>query len=132
MVPVQALGELFRVLVGKGGFSRDVARASLMTWRDAVILAVAADAGCLLLSEDMQDGFTWRGLTVANPVRRRTTPLLAAIWRCQGRVSAQSSGGGTRTKLPTCALARNARWASSIRSSGKVPASKGRICPCSM
>ena len=34
----------------------------LSIW-DAVILAAAADAGCrLLLSEDMQDGFAWRGL----------------------------------------------------------------------
>src|SRR5437660_738942 len=35
---------------------------------DAVILAAAAAAGCrLLLSEDLQDGFTWNGVTVTNP-----------------------------------------------------------------
>jgi predicted nucleic acid-binding protein len=51
---------------------------ALSIW-DAVILAAAADAGCrLLLSEDMQDGFSWRGLTVANPFAKHH-PLLAAI-----------------------------------------------------
>ena len=110
MVPVQVLGELFRVLVGKGGRSRAAARASITSWRDAfatratteatmlaaidlaadhdlsiwdaVILAAAADAGCrLVLSEDMQDGFAWRGLTVDNPFVDPRHPLLAAIAR---------------------------------------------------
>jgi predicted nucleic acid-binding protein len=32
------------------------------------MLAAAAQADCrLLLSEDMQDGFTWRSVTVRNP-----------------------------------------------------------------
>ena len=108
VVPVQVLGELFRVLVGKGGRSRAAARAAIMSWRDgyatpattqatmlaamdlavdhdlsiwdAVILAAAADAGCrLLLSEDMHDAFTRRGLTVANPFAGERHPLLAAI-----------------------------------------------------
>jgi predicted nucleic acid-binding protein len=35
---------------------------------DAIILATAAESGCqLLLSEDMQDGFVWRGVTIVNP-----------------------------------------------------------------
>jgi predicted nucleic acid-binding protein len=35
---------------------------------DGVILAAASQAGCrLLLSEDLHDGFTWGGVTVANP-----------------------------------------------------------------
>ena len=39
----------------------------LQSW-DAMVLAAAAQAECrLLLSEDMQDGFTWRGVTVRNP-----------------------------------------------------------------
>jgi len=39
----------------------------LATW-DAVILAATAEAGCrLLLSEDMQEGFTWSGVTIVNP-----------------------------------------------------------------
>jgi predicted nucleic acid-binding protein len=108
VVPIQALGELFRVLVGKGGRSRADARAAVMAWRDtyptsataestmlaamdlaadhglsiwdAIILAAAADRGCrLLLSEDMQDGFTWRGLTVADPFAAACHPLLAAM-----------------------------------------------------
>ena len=41
--------------------------------------AVAADAGCrLLLSEDLQDGFTWRGVTVVDPFADKPHPLLAA------------------------------------------------------
>lgn len=35
---------------------------------DALILAAAAEARCrLLLSEDMQDGFAWRSVTIRNP-----------------------------------------------------------------
>jgi predicted nucleic acid-binding protein len=33
----------------------------------------------LLLSEDLQDGFTWRGVTVANPFGAAKRPLLAAM-----------------------------------------------------
>lgn len=40
----------------------------LKLW-DALIVAVSLEAGCgLLLSEDMQDGFAIRGLTVINPL----------------------------------------------------------------
>lgn len=39
-----------------------------LTIFDAVILSAAAFADCdILLSEDMQNGFTWRGVTVVNP-----------------------------------------------------------------
>lgn len=39
----------------------------LRIW-DAIVLATAAEAGCeLLLTEDMQDGFVWAGVTVVNP-----------------------------------------------------------------
>jgi predicted nucleic acid-binding protein len=35
---------------------------------DAIMLAAAGASGCrLLLSEDMQDGFIWRGVTIRNP-----------------------------------------------------------------
>ncbi|KAA2237899.1 PIN domain-containing protein [Salinarimonas soli] len=55
----------------------------LQIW-DAVILATAAGAGCaLLLSEDMQDGFVWRGVTIANPFAATVHPLLAD--RLKGR-----------------------------------------------
>jgi predicted nucleic acid-binding protein len=107
LVPVQVLGELFHLLVRKGGRSRIEARDALQGWRDAfgtvgttpevmqaavdlatdhalglwdaVILSVAAQAGCrLLLSEDLQDGFTWGGVTVANPFASPRHPLLDA------------------------------------------------------
>jgi predicted nucleic acid-binding protein len=35
---------------------------------DALILSGAADEDCrLLLSDDLQEGFTWNGVTVVNP-----------------------------------------------------------------
>ena len=113
VIPVQVFGELFRVLVGKGGRSRADARAAILAWRDAyppaattestlmaamdlaadhglsiwdaVILAAAADAGCrLLLWEDLQDGFTWRGLTVADPFADDRHPVLTAMLAAAG------------------------------------------------
>lgn len=114
VIPVQVLGELFRVLVGKGNRTRAEARAAIMSWRDgyaalptaettmlaaadlatdhglsiwdAVILSAAAEAGCrLVLSEDMQDGFPWRGLTVVNPFAAPHHPLLAAVLTSSSR-----------------------------------------------
>jgi predicted nucleic acid-binding protein len=108
LVPVQALGELFTVLVRKGGKSRADAAAAVLSWGDAfplvetsndvllaatdladahqlslwdaVMLSAAADARCrLLLSEDLQEGFTWRGVTVTNPFAPRRHPLLEAL-----------------------------------------------------
>lgn len=47
---------------------------------DAIILSAAAHARCdLLASEDMQDGFTWRGVTVANPFAATLKPRLAKL-----------------------------------------------------
>jgi predicted nucleic acid-binding protein len=108
VLPVQVLGELHRVLVGKAKRPPLEARAAILTWRDlyatvdtnlsvmvaamdlavdhqlsvgdAVILAAAAEAGCrLVLSEDLHEGFTWRGLTVVNPVASDLHPLLSAL-----------------------------------------------------
>ncbi|MBV9757573.1 MAG: PIN domain-containing protein [Alphaproteobacteria bacterium] len=108
LVPVQVLGELFNVLVRKAGRSPAQARAAVLGWRDAfpliatssavlvaaadlaadhglsiwdsVIFAAASDAECrLLLSEDMQDGFTWGGVTVANPFLPVLSPMLARL-----------------------------------------------------
>jgi predicted nucleic acid-binding protein len=108
VLPVQALGELFQVLVRKAGRSRPSARSAILSWRDAfslfetspatllaaadlavthqlgiwdaVILSAAAEADChLLLSEDMQDGFVWRGVTIANPFGRTKHPILQAL-----------------------------------------------------
>ena len=96
IVPVQALGELFTVLTRKAKWTAQDARAAVLSWRDAyttvgtttavmieamelvtshklslwdsVMLAAAAQADChMLLSEDLQHGFTWRGVTVRNP-----------------------------------------------------------------
>lgn len=108
VLPVQALGELFNVLVRKAKWTPDAARTAILSWHDtfavigtsmvimaaaadlahdhqlsiwdAVMLAAAADGGCrLLLSEDLQDGFTWRGVTVANPFAPTRHPLLVAF-----------------------------------------------------
>lgn len=112
-VPVQVLGELFGVLVRKAGWSRAKAGAATLSWGDAfpliessndvmlaatdlatahqlgiwdaVILSAAADARCrLLLSEDLQDGFTWRGVTVTNPFSPSVHPLLGAMLETPG------------------------------------------------
>ena len=49
---------------------------------DAVILAAASEASCrLLLSEDLQDGFTWGGVTVVNPFGGKRNELLAQVLR---------------------------------------------------
>jgi predicted nucleic acid-binding protein len=105
-LPVQALGELFRVLVRKAKISPRLARTTIIRYRDtyrlvetssgvflsatdlavdhkigiwdAVMFAAAAEAGCrLLLSEDLQEGFTWGGVTVVNPFAAIVHPLLA-------------------------------------------------------
>ena len=107
-IPVQALGELFNVLVRKARWSRGKAGAAILSWGDgfplidssndvmlaaadlasahtlgiwdAVILSAAADARCrILLSEDLQEGFTWRGVTVTNPFSPSRHPLLEAL-----------------------------------------------------
>lgn len=96
VLPAQALGELFTVLTRKARWPAAQARAAVLGWQDAypvadtsaavlveameiscvhqfslwdaVMIAVAAQAGCrLLLSEDMHDGFIWRGVTIRNP-----------------------------------------------------------------
>jgi predicted nucleic acid-binding protein len=108
-VPAQALGELYNVLTRKAGWPGDRARTAVLAWKDSfpvapttasamveavdlaadhrigmwdsVMMSVAAEAGCrLLLSEDLQNGFTWRGVTVANPFAAKKHPLLAALY----------------------------------------------------
>ena len=55
------------------------ARHALQIW-DALIVCTAVQAGCvLLLSEDMHDGFVYRGLTIANPFAELPNPRLAAL-----------------------------------------------------
>ncbi|MEI6703344.1 MAG: PIN domain-containing protein [Deltaproteobacteria bacterium] len=108
LIPAQVLGELFRVLTGKVKCPPEMARARILQWADsfevadstwasfqsafdltvdhglqiwdALILAVTAENRCrILLSEDMQDGFTWRGVTVVNPYRIPSHPLLSSM-----------------------------------------------------
>jgi predicted nucleic acid-binding protein len=89
LLPVQTLSELFNLLVRKAGRTSAKARTPILSWQDsfplietsapvmlaaadlathhhlgiwdAVILSAAAEGGCrLLLSEDLQEGFTWK------------------------------------------------------------------------
>lgn len=49
---------------------------------DALILAAAAGAGCeMLISEDMQNGFKWGGLAIANPFLSDVDPRLVQLIR---------------------------------------------------
>jgi predicted nucleic acid-binding protein len=108
VLPLQALGEFYTVLLRKYGLTRAQSSARVDVWKskfavlptterhfdtardlavahklslwDAIILAVAADAGCaVLLSEDLQDGFFWRGIMVVNPYAEQVHPRLAPV-----------------------------------------------------
>lgn len=108
IIPLQVLGELFNVLVRKAGMPRDHARQRVLYWGDsytiiessrevmqaaldlatdhqfsiwdAIVVSAASRAGCrVLLSEDMQPGFTWGGVTVVNPFAAPRHALLAAL-----------------------------------------------------
>jgi len=108
MLPAQTLGELTRVLTGKAKRTPAAAREAVLGWADsfevadsnwpafqaaldltvdhqlpmwdALILAVAAENNCrLLLSEDFQNGFTWRGVTVVDPFASQRSPLLIGL-----------------------------------------------------
>ncbi len=48
----------------------DTHHLSGFSWYDSLILQAAVDAGCrTLYSEDLQDGYHYRGVTVKNPFR---------------------------------------------------------------
>jgi len=108
ILPAQTLGELARVLTGKAKRTPAAARDAVLGWSDsfdvadsnwpafqaaldltvdhqlpiwdALILAVAAENKCrLLLSEDFQNGFTWRGVTVVDPFASQRSPLLIGL-----------------------------------------------------
>lgn len=107
-IPVQCLGELFRVLVSKKRLDSAEARNRVLQYRDigrtaptsdivlvratdlvvdhqlqfwdAVILAAASEQGCrLLLSEDYQDGLIWGGVTIVNPFAPEPNPLFTSL-----------------------------------------------------
>lgn len=105
-VSTQVIGELFNVLTRKAKLSKAIvlqsiadieavaevagaghevmARAvhlaldhGLQIW-DAFIIETAVEASCtILLSEDMQHGFYWNGLTVINPFLNARHKLLS-------------------------------------------------------
>jgi predicted nucleic acid-binding protein len=107
VAPLQALGELYVVLSrfrSDRTYARSIVEAfqdqfevapssadclsdslilatdhKIQFW-DALIINSAADAGCaLLLSEDMQAGFTWRGVRLANPFAAKLDSKLAKL-----------------------------------------------------
>lgn len=110
VLPSQVIGELFHALTRKLGVPPSHAREICLEWRttsgfqlsdeacwddalelaatnglqfwDSLILATAARAGCtLLLSEDLQNGFVFRGVTVVDPFADPVHPLLADALR---------------------------------------------------
>jgi predicted nucleic acid-binding protein len=108
LLPVQTLGELYRVLTAKAGKTAVEARESILGWVDsyevadstwtafqsafdlsaahqfqiwdALIISVSAEAHCrILLSEDLQDGYVWSGLTIINPFQEPPHSLLKRV-----------------------------------------------------
>jgi predicted nucleic acid-binding protein len=107
VAPMQVLGELFNVLTRSGAdraearrivlgmadrfaladstrasfmSAFDLASAHKMQMWDALILNAAVEAGCaILLSEDMAEGFSWRGTVVINPLAETRDPRLLKL-----------------------------------------------------
>lgn len=107
-LPVQVAAEFYNVLTLKAGLPRaeagEIVAALVETTRplptsdavlmdaialasrsslrvfDCIILAAAAAADCaVLVSEDMQDGFVHRGVTVVDPFAATPHPLLTSL-----------------------------------------------------
>lgn len=127
--PVQALAELAHVLARKTPLASSDIRMRIDRWMlqgtlaptmestlqialslsaehrfqvfDAIVLAASAEAGCrMLLTEDMQDGFVWQGVTVVNPFAETVHPLLADLMASGGRSGhdrpgSPDNGGGS-------------------------------------
>lgn len=108
VVPFQAAAETLRWLISKGRMDRALASSRVSWWLDkfatqetnrevfdgasaltvahghnffdAIIVSAALAGGAsLLLSEDMQDGFKWRGVTIANPFAIEPQPVIRAM-----------------------------------------------------
>ncbi len=108
LLPAQTLGELYRVLNGKTNRTPEETRDAILSWADsfdvmdstwssfqtafdlstfhklqiwdALILSVAAENRCrFLLSEDFQNGFTWKGVTIVNPFVQPLNPVFEGI-----------------------------------------------------
>ncbi len=105
--PLQTFGEAFSVM-HRYGHSREKCREKLNEWEarfetvgsgasafssafdlvtehkwqfwDALIMSVAAEANCeMLLSEDLNSGFAWRGVVVVNPFADKLDVRLAKL-----------------------------------------------------
>ncbi len=108
VLPAQVLGELFNVLTKKAGRSAEQARDAVLSWSDAfdvadstrdavtaacdlaaahqlqfwdaLIVSVAVRQQCrVLLTEDLNEGFVWQGMTVVNPFALKAHPLLVRV-----------------------------------------------------
>ncbi|CAN5378212.1 PIN domain-containing protein [soil metagenome] len=108
LIPFQVVGETLRWLVVKGrlpkpeaaeraarwtlkyptqqtdlavfqGACELISRHGMQVW-DAIILSASSQGGAsVLLSEDMQDSFHWRGVTIANPFAARPSGIIQDI-----------------------------------------------------
>ena len=108
LLTMQAAGETLRWLIGRGKLDPRVAIRKMQRWFaqsttlpmsvscfnsachiierhsfqiwDAAILAASAEANAdVLLSEDMQHGFTWQGVTIVNPFKLTEKELLELV-----------------------------------------------------
>lgn len=108
VIPLQAVAETVRWLVKRARQPLSIAAKSATFWAtnyipqatdlkvlkaamelmtqhrmqifDSIILAAAAEANAdMLLSEDMHDGFTWRGVTIVNPFLPEPSLLLQRL-----------------------------------------------------
>ncbi len=108
LLPAQTLGELYRVLNGKANKTPEETREAILSWADsfdvldstwssfqaafdlstfhklqiwdALILSVTAENRCrFLVSEDFQNGFTWKGVTIVNPFVRPLNKVFESI-----------------------------------------------------
>lgn len=108
LLPAQTLGDLFRVLNNKAKRNIEEIRDAILSWSDsfevldsswtsfqaafdlatfhnlqiwdALILSVSAENRCrFLLSEDFQNGFTWKGVTVVNPFIQPLNPIFKSL-----------------------------------------------------
>lgn len=106
VVPVQVVGELYTVLLKRAKLEKLEAKERVLSWCDtyelidtseetlllalelsaehnlqtwdAIIMSAAVRAHSrVLLTEDLQEGFSWAGLTIVNPFAKAINPLLA-------------------------------------------------------
>lgn len=105
VIPAQVMAEFARVLLHKQGYSPSEVQSLLTRWSkayevvetslgiiasavdlnseypisfwDAVVLSSATSANCqILLTEDMDHGWMWSGVTIVNPFEEPMHPLL--------------------------------------------------------